>query len=534
MTEPTFAQTAENLREQIQDLLALEEASRRIQTADGIGAILAETGAALQRIVPKAGRAVYLRTEDGIDFLCHLSAGASGVPGSLISLPLDVVDWVCQERRHSMIPGAGGRAVALLPLLVGQEVVGLMELSLPEGSGAGEALTQKLLAELQYLCGQSAASLLNAVLKARVEAERLALERTGAFLNDILESVNHGILALDPEGRISLVNQNAGSMLQVEAAELKGKPYREAFGEDFVRLLDSLVEQVGVQGFAMDQQLVRKELDGAELSLGIGGTPLMDAKGHPVGTLVICRDMTASKELDRLRALDQMKSQFVSNVSHELRTPLTSIKAYTDAVSGMVTDDTAKHFLKVVDEEADRLLGMIEDLLNVSRIESGKFRLRWEDVDVRAMVQTILELSRVQSQRHNILTSVADAVPATVPMDKNKMKEVLINLVNNAIKYAPDGGDVTVAVQMEEGNLRMDVTDQGMGLSAENQKKLFQMFFRTDQAQASQIRGTGLGLAITKGIVEAHGGAIRVSSEGEGKGSTFTVVMPVRSSAPQD
>ena len=523
--------TVRNLQEQIEALLALGEGARRIQTAEGVEGILAETSALLQRLVPKAGRAIYLRTEDGADFLCRHSTVASAEPGSLISLPLDQVDWVCQERRHSMLPEADGRAVALLPLAAGAEVMGLLELDLP--AGGGEALSQELLSELQQVCGQAAASLLNAALRGRLEAESRALERTGAFLNDILESVNHGILALDPDGRVSLVNQNAGTMLRVDAAALKGHPYREAFPEDLVRLLDSLMEQVRVQGFALDQQLLRKGEEGGEIALGVGGTPLLDAKGRPVGTLVICRDMTASKELERLRALDQMKSQFVSNVSHELRTPLTSIKAYTDAVSGMVTDDTAKHFLKVVDEEADRLLGMIEDLLNVSRIESGKFRLQWEEVDVRAMAQSILELSKVQSERHRILVSLAEGVPAAVPMDKNKMKEVLINLVNNAVKYSPDGGDVTLGIRMEEGNLRIDVSDQGMGLSPENQRKLFQMFFRTEQAQASQIRGTGLGLAITKGIVEAHGGAIRVSSEGEGKGSTFTVVMPIRPSAPK-
>ena len=520
--------TVQNLQDQVQDLLVLAESSRRILVAPDVESIARECFAALQRIAPKAGRALYLRTEDGLDFACQLAEGCGVPKGELISVPLDVIDWVCEKRRHTMLQVPGGGMRVVLPLATRREVAGLLELSMPGGE---EAFSPKLLEELQVLCGQTAAAVQNVTLLSALLRERRALGRTSAFLNNVLEGINHGIVALDAAGLITVMNRNAGSMLGVEAAQIQGRSYRELLDPEVVKVLDALVEQTRVQGFAMDQQMPKRNEQGIDLTLAVGATALQNPEGA-AGVILVFRDMTATKELERLRALDQMKSQFVSNVSHELRPPLTSIKAYTEALAGMVEGEMPQKFLKVVDGEADRLLGMIEDLLNVSRIESGKFKLAWDAVDVREVVEAILAVSKVQSDRHQIVVKVDDAVPASVPMDRNKMKEVLINLVNNAVKYSPEGGEVRLEVTRQEGNLRMDVVDHGMGLSPEDQKRLFQQFFRTDQAQAAQIRGTGLGLAITKGIVEAHGGTIRVASPGVGKGSTFTVLLPIRGSLP--
>lgn len=521
--------TVRNLHEQVEGLLRLAEQARRIQTAASWDEIASAFLHALEGVVPGAPRALYLRTEDGIDFACRAAEGCAVGHGDLIAIPLEVVDWVCEHLRPTTHADPAGEAVAIAPLVAGGEVAGLLELRL---QGGQEAQPQRLLDEVMALCGHAAAALQNASLRERLVADRQELARTGALLRDILESVNHGILTLDPAGRVAMMNRNAGSMLGVDAADVAGRGYREVFGPEAVRVFDGVVEEARAQGWAMDKPLVRRNDQGIELTLGVSGSVLADAGGRPAGVIVICRDMTASKELERLRALDSMKSQFVSNVSHELRTPLTSIKAYTDALTGMVEGEMQQKFLKVIDEESDRLLGMIEDLLNVSRIESGKFRLQWEAVDVREVVQSILAISKVQSDRHRIVVDVEASVPPSVPMDKNKIKEVLINLVNNAIKYSPEGGEVRLSARREEGNLRFDVSDHGLGLSPENQKKLFQMFFRTEQVQAMQIRGTGLGLAITKGIVEAHGGVIRVHSEGEGKGSTFSAVLPIRPPIP--
>ncbi|MDQ7779471.1 MAG: HAMP domain-containing sensor histidine kinase, partial [Planctomycetota bacterium] len=207
-------------------------------------------------------------------------------------------------------------------------------------------------------------------------------------------------------------------------------------------------------------------------------------------------------------------------------TPLTSIKAYTEALMDMAQDDTQKEFLGVVDSESDRLLSLIEDLLNVARIESGRIVLKPTTFHPKLLVDEILSISKVQSKKHTIEKDVPEGLQQ-IYADKDKLKEVMINLVSNAIKYSPDGGLVKMTLSEEEGNLRIDVSDQGMGIAAEHLTHIFEQFYRVDSSLTYKVSGTGLGLAIVKSIVETHGGVIRVVSE-VGKGSTFTVLLPIR------
>ncbi|MBI4231825.1 hypothetical protein HY605_01220 [Candidatus Peregrinibacteria bacterium] len=277
----------------------------------------------------------------------------------------------------------------------------------------------------------------------------------------------------------------------------------------------------------MEQQFNHKLAQGPDLPIAVGASLLRDAAGVAIGIIIVLRDMTASKELERLRRIDQLKSEFVANVSHELKTPLTSIKAYTEALMDMITDDGQKSFLKVIEEESDRLLFLISDLLNVSRIQAGKLKLGFELVEPKSIIEEILHISKVKTDKHTITINYADDLPETMLMDKERMKEVMINLMSNAIKYSPDGGEIKVNMGVFEKNLKVDVSDQGMGMAPEHLNKIFDQFYRVDTSLTYEISGTGLGLSIVKGIIEGHGGIIKVESE-VGKGSTFTVLLPIR------
>jgi signal transduction histidine kinase len=286
------------------------------------------------------------------------------------------------------------------------------------------------------------------------------------------------------------------------------------------------VEETFSQGFALERQVMQVTSSGLELPLAVSTSLLRDERGNVSGIIIILRDMTATKELERMRKLDQMKSQFVANVSHELRTPLTSIRAYTEALKDMAGDEMQRSFLEVIESESDRLLYLIEDLLNLSRIESGRLQLNLEMTAPSLIVEEIMGLSKLHSDKHRLMMEIEPDLPEML-MDKEKMKEVVINLVSNAIKYSPDGGEVRIKLYLDEGNLRLDVIDQGIGIPKEMRKKIFEQFFRVDSSMTAEIGGTGLGLAIVKSIVEAHGGVIKVESE-VGKGSTFSVLLPVR------
>jgi two-component system phosphate regulon sensor histidine kinase PhoR len=231
-----------------------------------------------------------------------------------------------------------------------------------------------------------------------------------------------------------------------------------------------------------------------------------------------------------LKELDQAKSDFVASVSHELRTPLTSIRGYVEMLSDGDAGDVGpaqQRMLEIVERNTDRLLALIEDLLTLSRIESGAFRVARLPVPLDGVVRaTVEELGPQAAQRGvELEAEVADAVPAVLG-DSSQLERVLLNLLSNAIKFTPDGGRVVVRLRASGDEVELDVEDEGIGIPEAEQDRLFSRFFRSSTSQERAIQGTGLGLVIVKSIVEHHGGDIEVRSQ-PGVGTTFTVRLPV-------
>lgn len=252
--------------------------------------------------------------------------------------------------------------------------------------------------------------------------------------------------------------------------------------------------------------------------------PVIDHAGRYVGTVTTIADITVEREVN------QMKTEFVSTVSHELRTPLTSIKGYVDLVlegeAGELSE-LQEEFLGIVKQNSDRLVALINDLLDISRIESGRVHLKIEPVDLADTVadasgtfRAVLDKGQIQ-----LVTDMPSDLPR-VAADRSRIGQVVTNLISNAIKYSPDGGQVTVTARVEVGEIVFEVSDQGIGISKEDQEKLFAKFYRVDSSHTQEIGGTGLGLAISKSIVELHGGRIWVDSVA-GQGSTFSFSLPV-------
>lgn len=434
--------------------------------------------------------------------------------------------WAVTQGRAAVRDAGGGRTRILAPVLVDRRAAAWLVM---EADTPIEEIPPALLSDLQFLTDQAAFSLASRGLFEEVETRRRAVEEGQALLHNILEGLPHGVLTVSREGTVTQINRNMMMMFELTDEAWAGRPLDQVFPASVAGPMRELVDEALQTGFGMDRMVEHSLSGGTQLDYGLGASVARDAAGMSQGVVIQCRDMTATRELERLRRLDQMKSEFVNNVSHELRTPLTSIKAYTDALLGMVEDPMQQKFLKVVESESDRLLEMIENLLNVSRIESGKLRLELTPVDSGELARAIEQISRVQSSKHTLLLDVAEGLP-TANLDAAKMKEVLINLVSNAVKYSPNGGRVWLRASVREGNLVYEVQDEGLGISEENQKHLFEKFFRVDSEATRHIPGTGLGLAITRSIVQAHGGTLQVAST-LGKGSTFTVVLPLRTAA---
>ena len=223
-----------------------------------------------------------------------------------------------------------------------------------------------------------------------------------------------------------------------------------------------------------------------------------------------------------------MKDEFVALVSHELRTPLTSIRGYLELVlddaDQLATDH--REFLQIVDRNVDRLLSLVSDLLLVAQADAGKLMFDWAEVDLGSLVAQCVQAAQPAAERAGIeLVTVSDASRPIVG-DSSRIGQLLDNLISNAIKFTPGGGVVRITVASSEETAVIEVQDSGLGISAEDQKQLFERFFRTRSATELAIAGTGLGLSIVKAIVDAHGGTITIESA-EGQGTTFRVELPL-------
>lgn len=255
-------------------------------------------------------------------------------------------------------------------------------------------------------------------------------------------------------------------------------------------------------------------------------SPVVNRRGEYIGMVLTMHDVTAEREID------QMKNEFVSTVSHELRTPLTSIKGYVDLIydgdAGEI-NDVQREFLGIVKENADRLVALINDMLDISRIESGRVHLKIEPLAISDSISGTVDSFRAVLEQSG--RTLKARVPSNLPRvaaDRDRVGQVLMNFVSNALKYSPEGGDVVISARRAGDFINVSVQDHGMGISAEDRKHLFSKFYRVDSALTREIGGTGLGLSICKSVIELLGGRVWVRSK-LGEGSTFGFSLPVAS-----
>jgi signal transduction histidine kinase len=262
------------------------------------------------------------------------------------------------------------------------------------------------------------------------------------------------------------------------------------------------------------------------------GAPVRDTEGRRIGRLVVLREITREREAER------MKDGFFALVSHELRTPLTSILGYVEL---LLEDEElgpdARQFLGVVERNSRRLLRLVGDLLFVAQVEAGRLALDPEPLDLHRLAAEAVEAARprAEAQAVELACEIADGLPA-VPGDRDRLGQVLDNLIANALKFTPEGGRVTVGLRAAHGMAELTVRDTGAGIPPEEQDRLFDRFFRAESAVAQAVPGVGLGLTIVKAICEAHGGDIAVEST-PGRGATFRARVPLRAparEAPQE
>ncbi|MCS7263755.1 MAG: ATP-binding protein [Armatimonadetes bacterium] len=367
---------------------------------------------------------------------------------------------------------------------------------------------------LEILARQSASVIAGAQIYIELRERTEQLER--AF-----ESVTAGVILVNNSGKVGLVNRTALQAFCGGAdGNLIGKPFTEIIQHDKVRLIlmNALAEKAEltdeVEIYEPEERIYRVET-----------SIVRDEHGNPTGIIALFSDIT------EIRRLERMKTEFVSAVSHELRTPLTSIKGFVATLledrEGYFDAETRYEFYQIIDQETDRLRRLIEDLLNLSRIERGvALQPHWQKVDVARLIDRVIAIQRGYTDKHHFATDIPDLLPPIVA-DEDKLDSILTNLVNNAIKYSPNGGEIRVRAIREDNTVLISVQDQGIGIPKDKLGKIFEKFERIDTKETRAAGGTGIGLYLVKHLVELHEGQIWAESEGQGKGSTFFVRLPI-------
>ena len=354
---------------------------------------------------------------------------------------------------------------------------------------------------------------------AEVEAAQRRQQQTSldaqAQQKVLFDSMLEGLLLLDRSRKIYLANRAFKNLFGVKT-ELRGKTIVEALR---LHELDGLLARVEAEKSVLDYEIKLPDLN--ERWLQVNAAAITNAAGEREGTILVFHDLT------RLKQLERQREEFVANVSHELRTPLSLIKGYVETLLDGARDnpEVAERFLKIIERNANRLDLLIQDLLTISALESGRMKLELQPVELKSLAEKVLAFLHTKAENKSV-TLVNELPELTANADANRLDQVLANLVDNAIKYGRPDGLVTVGgKKLDDGRLEIFVRDDGPGIPPEALDRVFERFYRVDKARSRDQGGTGLGLSIVKHIVQAHGGEVRCESK-LGEGATFFFTLP--------
>mgnify|MGYP002751999508 FL=1 len=352
------------------------------------------------------------------------------------------------------------------------------------------------------------------------------LEQESKRLHSILSYMTDGVLATNRRGQITMINDMAKRQLGVESDDALNQNILELLKiEDEYELRDLITQ-------SPELMIYSQNVNGEYISLRVRFALIRRESGFISGLVAVLHDTTEQEKEERERRL------FVSNVSHELRTPLTSVKSYLEALDeGALYEPVAPDFIKVSLNETNRMMRMVTDLLHLSRIDNATSHLDVELINFTAFITFILNrFDKIRAQDQEKKYELVRDYPITsvwIEIDTDKMTQVIDNILNNAIKYSPDGGKITVSMKTTDDQMILSISDQGLGIPKEDLPKIFDRFYRVDKARSRAQGGTGLGLAIAKEIIKQHNGFIWAKSE-YGKGSTFTIVLPYDNDAVKE
>jgi PAS domain S-box-containing protein len=448
--------------------------------------------------------------------------------------------WIPNE--HKTTPE---RKSAMAVPLMADDLLGVLLLFHPEV----DYFTTDHLKLVSTAATQVATAINNAELYRLItgQAERLgamlrSLQAEGAKLEAIVEGIADGVLVLDANRQVILMNTAAARTLGLDASAVEGQHLREILGRAESSVDQTLARQLydklvtGMEPFGSSEwshegepQSLDFRLEADQKIVVVNLSPVSLTSGQLPTLVAVLRDISREAEVERL------KEEVISTVSRELRTPMTFIKGYAELLvserAGTLSEQQ-RHFIQVIKNNADRLTGLVNDILDISRIKTGRIKLQIEPLDLRQLINDVLDNFRGQMVEKSLELKLD--LPATLPLvrgDESRVTQILENLTSNAWKFTPEGGKVTIRAQVVDYFVQVDVADTGIGIDPKSQPQIFDRFYRTEQAEVQAVDGGGLGLSIVKMFVELLGGQIWVNSA-LGRGSTFSFTLPLDVETP--
>ena len=517
-----LSDTVNSLTDQIGLFEMVQDLSQKIISQFDLNHILETFSDIIQEVAGFGTAAVYLFDKHRRPIQAF-SSGENAGKMDLFLPEQKMIDWIMSQGRWTLLddPGKEGQAQigSILPIRTPKSSSGFMiMLAAPDRI----MYRQKMISILSFVASQTAIAIENQDLYAQVESSR-------TYLANIVESISNGIMATDLAGNVTLINKNATALLGIRAQKIRGENYKTLLEPELAEEVEKIHSQIQADGFVPEAMVSHYPCKEVSISIGVGASLLTDPEQKIIGIIFIFRNMSASKEIQRLTRLDAMKNEFVSNVSHELRTPLSIIKSYSEALLNQVEPDdyeTQKQFLQVIDSQTDSLTRIVGNLLDLSRAESGQMTLELSSVAFSELVDTVVTGFSKKLRDITLYVNLEKNLPR-IEIDEEKIRQVLVNLVENAIKFSPDGGIINIEAIRKDEHIICSVSDTGIGIPEDQLSKIFQKFYRVDNSDTCAVEGTGLGLSIVKHIVQSHHGRI-VAQSRKNRGSVFTFSLPFK------
>jgi len=435
-------------------------------------------------------------------------------------IQLDVTD-VNRSIRQIWISMAGGLAVAyLLAALASSRFARDVTRPIEEITRVAEDIAHNKLYRSVAVYGEDEIGRLGESINRMARSLRSqmsAIRKSERRLTSVIETMESVLFLVDPSGSVSLANPAFERLFGVPVSDIQGKSIQHLPGPYELIQLITRCQETGerqrkeLHFFYPEERIVEASLS----PMGV------EKDGR--GVVAVLHDITA------IRRLEKMRSEFVANVSHELKTPITSIVGFTETLldGAMQDPDTCREFLEIILEEGNRLQRLVGDILDLSKIESKQIHLELETVPIGELIQSATKTMEDQFRAKQLTLEVQLPDPLfTVTVDRDRFRQILLNLLSNAMAYTPSGGKVTVRAERDAESWRLQVADTGIGIPKEDLPRIFERFYRVDKARSRASGGTGLGLAIVKHLVEVHKGTIHVESQ-VGEGTTFTLTFPL-------